>query len=124
MFCLFYDAASKQVRSLNGSGRSALDSSLEQIRRELRVPEGTAGSIPTTSVLSVTVPGAAAGWVDAVERFGSGKLSLAEVLRPAVEMAEGGYPISQLAAYFVGGAEILSCVFAEIILSGNEARRG
>jgi gamma-glutamyltranspeptidase len=34
--------------------------------------------------------GAAAAWVDAVETFGSGKLTVAEVLAPAIRLAEEG----------------------------------
>ena len=35
--------------------------------------------------------GAAAAWVDTVEVFGSGKLSMAEVLQPAIRLATEGY---------------------------------
>ena len=35
--------------------------------------------------------GCAAAWVDTVEQLGSGKLSLAEVLEPAIRLAEEGY---------------------------------
>ena len=34
--------------------------------------------------------GAAAAWVDTVEAFGSGKLSITEVLKPAICLAEEG----------------------------------
>lgn len=34
--------------------------------------------------------GAAAAWVDTVEAFGSGRLSMAEVLKPAISLAEEG----------------------------------
>lgn len=34
--------------------------------------------------------GVAAAWVDAVENLGSGKLTLAEVLAPAIKLAEEG----------------------------------
>lgn len=53
------------------------------------------------SPLSVTVPGAAAGWVDTVERFGSGKVSLEQILLPAIELGEDGFPVSELSSYFV-----------------------
>ena len=32
--------------------------------------------IPARHALNVTVPGAAAGWVDTIEKFGSGKVSI------------------------------------------------
>jgi hypothetical protein len=37
--------------------------------------------------------GAAAAWVDTVEAFGSGKLSVAEILEPAIRLATEGYTI-------------------------------
>jgi gamma-glutamyltranspeptidase/glutathione hydrolase len=46
--------------------------------------------IPAHSGCSVTVPGAAAGWIDLVERFGSGKLNMQKILQPAIELAEKG----------------------------------
>jgi gamma-glutamyltranspeptidase/glutathione hydrolase len=101
LFCLFYDAKTKKVHAMNGSGRSGEKVTLEQIRKDLKVPDGQDGKIPMDSVHAVTVPGAAAGWVDVVERFGSGKVSLEEVLSPAIELAEKGFPVSELSATFV-----------------------
>jgi gamma-glutamyltranspeptidase/glutathione hydrolase len=46
--------------------------------------------LPNTCVHSVNVPGAAAGWVDTIAWFGSGKLTLKEILRPAIQLAEEG----------------------------------
>ena len=86
---------------MNGSGRSGQNVTLEQIRRDLRIPDGETGHIPMDSVHAATVPGAAAGWVDCVERFGSGKVSLEEVLAPAIKLAEDGFPVSELVATFV-----------------------
>jgi gamma-glutamyltranspeptidase/glutathione hydrolase len=50
----------------------------------------TGKSIPLTDLNSVTVPGAAAAWVDSVEKFGSGKVSVADVLAPAIRLADEG----------------------------------
>ena len=92
MFCLFYDASTGKVSALNGSGRSGAKYTLENLRAGLKIPEGSVGKIPMTSVHAVTVPGAAAGWVDTVERFGSGKLTLEQILAPAIELGEKGFP--------------------------------
>ncbi|PGH04208.1 gamma-glutamyltransferase [Polytolypa hystricis UAMH7299] len=100
MFCLFYNAQTKKVHALNGSGRAAKNISLELIRKELNLAAGEAGSIPMTSVHAVTTPGAAAGWVDTVEKFGSGKLTLEQILMPAIELGEKGFPVSEFAATF------------------------
>ena len=97
-FCLYYDAKTRSVQGLNGSGRSPRKLSLEQVRQEAKSGDVT---IPFGSVNAVTVPGAAAGWVDTIKRWGSGKVGLREVLAPAIELAEGGFPVSELAAYNV-----------------------
>ncbi|KAI9658183.1 MAG: hypothetical protein M1831_004030 [Alyxoria varia] len=105
MFCLYYDAATKKTLALNGSGRSGKDTSLEQVRREIGLPVGQSAEIPRGSVHSVTVPGAAAGWVDTVEKLGSGKVSLAQVLQPAVDLGEEGFPVHHLCATMWGEGE-------------------
>jgi gamma-glutamyltranspeptidase/glutathione hydrolase len=105
MFCLFYDAKTKKVSAMNGSGRSGKDVTLEKIRNALNIKDGESGQIPMSSVHAVTVPGAAAGWVDCVERFGSKKVTMEDVLAPAIELADNGYPISELSATFVSQHE-------------------
>lgn len=85
-FCLFYDAKAKIVKALNGSGHSPKKLNIEHMRAR----GVTGSSIPVTDLNSVTVPGAAAAWVDAVENFGSGKLSVAEIFAPAIRLAEEG----------------------------------
>lgn len=101
MFCLYYDAQKKKVQALNGSGRAPASITLQEVRRKLSLGDNQPGGIPLTSVYAVTVPGAAAGWLDTVERFGSGRLSMKEILRPAIELAENGFPVSEISAYYV-----------------------
>lgn len=101
MFCLFYNAKTRKVESMNGSGRSSGTGSLEQMRKDLGVKPGEPGTIPMTSVQAVTTPGAAAGWVDTIERFGSGKLSMEDILKPAIELGEEGFPVAELSSFFV-----------------------
>lgn len=101
MFCLFYEAKTKKVHALNGSGRAGKDCTLETIRKDLGLKEGQSGAIGMHSPHAVTVPGAAAGWVDTVERFGSGKVSMEDILAPAIELGEQGYPVSEIMGYMV-----------------------
>lgn len=101
MFMLFWDAAAKQVKALNGSGRAGAKCTLDTIRWDLGIPDGTVGEIPPLSAHAVTVPGAAAGWVDAVERFGSGKLDMAAILDPAIQLGERGFPVSEVIGEYV-----------------------
>ena len=104
MFCLYYDAKTKKVSAMNGSGRAGANCTLETIRKDLGLGDGQDGSIPLNSVHAVTVPGAAAGWVDTVESFGSGKLSLEQILTPAIELGEKGFPVSEITAASVGAS--------------------
>ncbi|KAK4228728.1 putative gamma-glutamyltransferase YwrD [Podospora fimiseda] len=100
MFCLYYDAATGKVSALNSSGRSGEKCTLETIRNSLGLADGVHGEIPMNSVHAVTVPGAAAGWVDTVEKFGSGNLTLEQILAPAIELGEKGFPVSEQTAHF------------------------
>ena len=96
MFCLYYSAKTKKIEAMNGSGRAGMKCSLGNIRKDLGLKDGDKGVIPLRSVHAV--PGAAAGWVDTVERFGSGKVSMEQILNPAIELAERGFPLSELAS--------------------------
>jgi gamma-glutamyltranspeptidase/glutathione hydrolase len=91
-FALYYDAVEKRVSALNGSGRAPKTLSLERLRNE------GFSQLPAYHPYTITVPGACAGWCDFLERFG--KLSLAEVLMPAIRLAEEGFPVAPLTAYF------------------------
>jgi gamma-glutamyltranspeptidase / glutathione hydrolase len=96
-FCLFYDAQTKTVKALNGSGRSPKNLTIDHLRSR-----GVDGNkIPFTDLNSVTVPGCAAAWVDTVDKFGSGKLSVADVLAPAIRLAEEGVPVSEIHSHSV-----------------------
>lgn len=101
MFCLYWDAKTKKIHSLNGSGRSPKNTTLAQVRKELDIQPGKTGSLPLLSALSATVPGAAAGWCDTIEKYGSGKLTMEQILMPAIELAEKGFPVSQISAHLV-----------------------
>jgi gamma-glutamyltranspeptidase / glutathione hydrolase len=100
-FCLFYDAKSKKRSAMNASGRSGLKCTLDTVRQSLGLAGEAPGKIPLDSVHAVSVPGAAAGWVDTVERFGSGKLSMEQILAPAIELGEKGFPVSEGVSFYV-----------------------
>lgn len=108
LFCLFYDAKKAKVHALNGSGRSSSNVDLESIRKDLGLKAGASGKIPMLSVHSVTTPGAPAGWVDTIHKFGSGILSLEQILMPAIQLGEEGFPVSELSATYVGGVLCLT----------------
>ncbi len=98
MFVLFWDAKGKQLRGLNGSGRSARGASLADMKQALQ--EQGLKKIPTKGPLSVSIPGCVDGWFTLHEKFG--KLSMEQVLEPAIHYAEQGFPVSELIAYYWG----------------------
>ncbi|CAD6888484.1 unnamed protein product [Tilletia controversa] len=101
-FALFYNASDKTVRGINGSGRSPAKATLESVKAA-----GFTRELPPSSAHSITVPGAAAAWVDTVELFGSGKLSLSDILTPAIRLADNGYPVHEISAYLWDRSEQL-----------------
>ncbi|MBK8031568.1 MAG: gamma-glutamyltransferase [Chloroflexi bacterium] len=84
-FALFYDAQTKQVTALNGSGRSPGQLTADYLRSR------GLSEIPIRSPHAISVPGAAAGWEDLLTRHGS--MTLADVLRDAIHYAEDGFPV-------------------------------
>ncbi|KAI9727811.1 MAG: hypothetical protein M1834_007958 [Cirrosporium novae-zelandiae] len=128
MFCLFYEAKNKKVHAVNGSGRYPASATLEGIRNALGLNANEDAKIPNLSVHAVTTPGAAAGWVDTVERFGSGTVSMKDILQPAIELGEEGFPVSELASLFWHQGEQrlrdASPNFREMLKSDPEAKDG
>ncbi len=59
---------------------------------------GPSNPLPRQHGHAVTVPGAAAGLADTIKEFGSGTVGLAELLQPAIKLAEEGVPICQISA--------------------------
>ena len=98
-FALYFEAATGQVTALNGSGRAPAGLTLTRLQQE-----GFGVSLPPYHPYTITVPGACAGWFDIVERYG--KLSLSQILAPAIRLAEEGFPVAPITAYhWARGAE-------------------
>lgn len=96
-FVLFYEKRNKRVHGLDGCGRSARNVCIQDV---LDADNGGAPMprMLPTSTFSVTVPGAVAAWVDAHEKWGSGRILMAEILAPAIRLAEEGFAVGNIAA--------------------------
>ena len=99
-FSLFFDASTGRVTALNGSGRSPAGLTLDLVL-DHGLAETAAFRDPMHAH-TATVPGACAGWCDMNERHGS--MPLAEVLAPAIALAEEGFPVAPLTAYYWSAA--------------------
>ena len=83
-FGILWDGQS--LHGLNASGRAPQSWTPEYFKRKYG---DSATAPPKRGMDSVTVPGAVASWVAMSERFG--KLPFADLLEPAIEIAERGY---------------------------------
>lgn len=89
-FCLWYDAKTGKVSGFNGSGKSSRNIDGDAVRKLYPDRE----YLPLNSGLAVNAPGAPAAWIDIIEKWGS--MPLGSVLKPAIELAEGGFPVSAI----------------------------
>jgi gamma-glutamyltranspeptidase / glutathione hydrolase len=101
LFAVIYVAKENKLYTLNASGMAASGATLDHFNalgyRADAANFGPGSGMPSYGILPVTVPGAAWGWEEALKRFG--KLSFKEVLTPAIDYAENGFPISQRIAH-------------------------
>lgn len=75
-----------KLHGLNSSGRAPAAATIQAMRNKGHT------EMPTHGLLPVTVPGAPGAWAELIERFGN--LPLADVLAPAVQLAEAGHAVS------------------------------
>ncbi len=92
LFAIVWDANSKKLYGLNASGRSPYELTLDYFK------ENGYEKIPALGPLPVSVPGCVDGWFELHNKFGN--LPMEEVLSPAIEYAENGFPVSEVIAYY------------------------
>jgi gamma-glutamyltranspeptidase/glutathione hydrolase len=85
MFILIYLAKTGEVKFINGSGYAPAAATVDFYKSK--------GGLPSDGVLSVTVPGAVGALEIAARNYGT--KPLAEIVAPAAEIAERGFPVSQ-----------------------------
>jgi gamma-glutamyltranspeptidase/glutathione hydrolase len=97
LFAIIYVAKEKKLHLLNASGMAPSGATLAHYASLGYGVDprnwGPGSGMPGGGILTVTVPGSAWGWEEALQRFG--KLSFKEVLQPAIDYADNGFPVSQ-----------------------------
>jgi len=86
-FMMIYSSKTKKLEALNASGRAP---------RALTLDHFTSRKItqmPTSGMDTITVPGAFDGWITLLEAHGT--MKLADLLAPAIEYAESGFPVME-----------------------------
>mgnify|MGYP001042029668 FL=1 len=102
LFAIVWDPETGRLHGYNGSGRSPMGRNIDQMNAKIaamkadgRLAEDYQG-IPSHGSLSVTVPGTVDGWFALHERWG--QLPMDDVLTPAIEYAQQGFPLSPVIA--------------------------
>ncbi len=85
MFILYYEAKTGTVKFINATGYAAQAATIDFYTAK--------GGIPDEGPLSISVPGAVGGAAYAVKTYGT--KPLAEILAPAIEIADEGFPITE-----------------------------
>jgi gamma-glutamyltranspeptidase/glutathione hydrolase len=96
LFAIVYSAKENKLYGINGSGRSPLALTYEQMKSELAKLHRE--TIPPTGMLPISVPGCVDAWAELHKKFGTLKLS--DDLAPAIRYAEEGFPVTDLIAYY------------------------
>ena len=93
LFAIVWDANKMELTALNASGRSPSSLSLDYFKKN------NITKIPSHGPLPVSVPGCVDGWFELHGKYG--KLPMAEILQPAIDYAENGFPVTELIAYYL-----------------------
>jgi gamma-glutamyltranspeptidase/glutathione hydrolase len=94
LFAIVYEAKTGKLYGLNASGWAPAVLTPEFLKSQGMT------NMPQSGIQSVTVPGAVDGWDKLLRRFGRKKL--ADVLAPAIQYAEQGFPVTEIfSSYWV-----------------------
>ncbi len=94
-FAILWDG--KEMHGLNASGVAPAAWSPEYFKNKYGTDANGIANRPVRGWDAVTVPGVIAGWAALHERFG--KLPFAELMEPAIEIAERGYAVPPVVAH-------------------------
>ena len=93
LFAIVWIEKEKKLYGLNASGRSPKDLTLAFFKKK------NFKKIPSFGPLSVSVPGCVDGWFELHKKFGS--LEMKDVLEPAINYAENGFPVTELVSHYM-----------------------
>ncbi|MGH9762916.1 MAG: gamma-glutamyltransferase, partial [Blastocatellia bacterium] len=79
-----------ELKALNASGRAPKALSIDYFKSK------GITKMPETGMGSITVPGAFDGWCTLLDKYGT--MSLSDLLQPAIDAADNGYPVMEKAA--------------------------
>src|SRR6187397_2471344 len=97
---LVYDAKAKTVVSINAEGTAPKLATIDWYQKNL------GGKLPQSdTLLSGTVPGVVDAWYTLLDRWGT--MTFAQVLQPAIDIAENGFPIGERMASAIAGSRKL-----------------
>lgn len=88
LFAIVWDAKTQRLYGLNASGPAPKSLSLQYFK------ENGMTQIPAYGPLPVSVPGCVDGWYELHTKFG--RLSMGEILQPAIDYAENGFPLTEV----------------------------
>jgi gamma-glutamyltranspeptidase/glutathione hydrolase len=90
LFAIIWSAERQKLYGLNASGRSPRSLRLEYFK------DNNIQRIPAFGPMPVSVPGCVDGWFEMQEMLG--KLTMKDVLQPAINYAREGFPVSEVIA--------------------------
>ena len=101
LFAIIYTAKDHKLHVLNASGKAAGGQTLAFMNakgyRADPANWGPGSGMPRAGILTATVPGAAWGWQEVLDKYGT--MTFKEVLEPAATYASQGVPLAERAAF-------------------------
>jgi len=97
LFVIYWDNKTQKLYGLNASGRSP-----KQLNRQVFASRSLQ-KIPIDGPLSWSTPGCVDGWQTLQQKFG--RLTIDQVLKPAYQTAEAGFPVTEVIAGYWQGAQ-------------------
>ena len=97
-YAFVWDPKTQKLAGMASSGKSPMGLSLETVRSRAQTVDGKP-VLPKLGAISVSVPGALAGWWALHERYG--KLPWADLFQPAIEYCQQGSPTPQIIGFYI-----------------------